>query len=440
MELKIEFIDKEITPWGGLILMKKMIEGIGLENYLRGIGLPERGSNRGYDPVQIIISFMVGIWCGANRFEHLEVTRMDKTIEKMFGWNRMAGYKAYLRYFKKFGMKENEEIFGKLFEWLISGMKFSNYTLDLDSTVITRYGEQEGAKKGYNDKKKGRNSHHPIMAFLSDVRMIANIWLRRGDSHSSNNFYGFLEDTLNRLKDKKIGLLRADNGFFDNKIMEYLEAKRISYIIGGKFYEPIKRILISERKWLTLADGIEVSEVNYRSIGWKKERRIVLIRQSVEKRPKASGRQLKLFPEDGTTYKEYRYSCFVTNLDLPASSVWYLYRQRSDAENRIKEIKYDFGGNSFNMRNFYATEAALNCVMFAYNLVSLFRQAIMKTKHQHQLKTLRYKLFGVSSYITQKGNHKILKMALNMKRRNWFLGLFEIASQFSLPFIVPNTS
>ena len=25
MELKIEFTDKEITPWGGMILMKKVI-------------------------------------------------------------------------------------------------------------------------------------------------------------------------------------------------------------------------------------------------------------------------------------------------------------------------------------------------------------------------------------------------------------------------------
>jgi len=31
---------------------------------------------------------------------------------------------------------------------------------------MTRYGNQEGAKRGYNPKKKGRPSHQPQLAFL----------------------------------------------------------------------------------------------------------------------------------------------------------------------------------------------------------------------------------------------------------------------------------
>lgn len=439
MDLKIEFTDKEITPWGGLILMKKLLDYIGFKEYLREIGLPERGSNRGYDSVQIITSFMIGVWCGANRFEHLEVTRMDKVIQEMYGWKRMAGHKAYLRYFKKFNIGKNQEIFEKLYGWLIKKINFNNYTLDVDSTVITRYGEQEGAKRGYNDKKRGRKSHHPIIAFLSDIRMVANFWLRRGDAHTANNFKGFIEDTLNRLEGKRIGLLRGDNGFFDNKIMEYLEERKIHYIIGAKFYKPIKRILISERIWWNLEEGIDIAETEYKSPGWKKERRVILVRQDIKKRPKASGRELCLFGEN-EPYKEYRYSCFVTNLDLPASTVWTLYKQRADAENRIKEIKHDFGGESFNLREFFATEAALNFAMLAYNLMSLFRQVILKTKHQQHLKTLRYKLFGIAAYITSKGNAKILKLALNMKRRYWFLGLWNSIEHIDFPYPVPDSS
>lgn len=44
---------------------------------------------------------------------------------------------------------------------------FDNFILDLDSIVITRYGEQEGAKKGYNPNKRGRLSHHPLIAFVN---------------------------------------------------------------------------------------------------------------------------------------------------------------------------------------------------------------------------------------------------------------------------------
>ncbi|MCC6816259.1 MAG: transposase [Saprospiraceae bacterium] len=74
---------------------------------------------------------------------------------------------------------------------------------------------------------------------------------------------------------------------------------------------------------------------------------------------------------------------------MPAEQVWTLYRQRADAENRIKELKYDFSSTSFNVNGFYATEAALNFVMMAYNFVSLFRQVVLHTKVHEQMKTIR---------------------------------------------------
>jgi len=51
-------------------------------------------------------------------------------------------------------------------------------TLDLDSTVITRAGAQQGSTKGLNPLSRGRNSHHPLIAFVSQTRMVANAWLR----------------------------------------------------------------------------------------------------------------------------------------------------------------------------------------------------------------------------------------------------------------------
>ena len=60
---------------------------------------------------------------------------------------------------------------------------------------MTRYGQQEGAARGYNPRKPGRCSHHPLMAFVADTRMIANFWLRPGNSHSANNVLSFLDDS-----------------------------------------------------------------------------------------------------------------------------------------------------------------------------------------------------------------------------------------------------
>lgn len=440
MELKIEYTDKEITPWGGMVLMKKLLEKTGINQKLEQLPLPQQGSNRGYSPVQLITAFWISIWCGANRFEHLEVTRCDEVLQNIFGWKRMAGHKAFQRYFKKFSQADNTRIFTELNQWFFQQIHFDNYTLDLDSTILTRYGEQEGAKRGYNPTKPGRNSHHPLIAFIAEVRMAVNFWLRSGDSYTANNFYAFIENTFERLKGKTIGLLRADSGFFDQKILKYLENRLcpINYIIAARFYQPIKKAIVRQQEFIRLADGIEIAETMYRAIGWEEARRLIIVRQTITERPKATGKQLRLFPDE-LLYQHYRYSCFVTNLTLPAHAVWALYRMRADAENRIKELKEDFGVGSFNVQEFFATEAALNFVLMAYNLMSLFRQVILQQRTaQPQLKTLRYRVFSIGSYIIQRGNDHILKLSLAMKRRRWFDGLWATSKSFTWPFVVPD--
>jgi hypothetical protein len=109
----------------------------------------------------------------------------------------------------------------------------------------------------------------------------------------------------------------------------------------------------------------------YQSPGWEKPRRLIIVRQQITLRPKTTGKQLRLFVE-GQIYNNYRYSCFVTNLMLPAKAVWDLYRNRADAEYRIKELMENCGIDSFNQHDFFAIEAVLSFVMTGYNLMSLF--------------------------------------------------------------------
>lgn len=78
---------------------------------------------------------------------------------------------------------------------------------------------------------------------------------------------------------------------------------------------------------------------------------MVVIRQHIKDRPKATGKELKLFQDDAY-YRQYRYTAYFTNIKLPAAEVWRLYRGRADAENQIKELKYDFGFDSFNLNDF----------------------------------------------------------------------------------------
>ena len=438
MEFDISYTSKEITPWGGMVFLKQMLQKIDFRKLVEeNPDLPVSGSNRGYSTSTIVEGFITSIWCGANRFLHTEVTRHDAALGKIFEWKNTPGQDTYKRFFSKFTQATNQKVSDYFYSWFFNNVKLDNYTLDIDSSVMTRYGEQEGAKKGYNPRKKGRASHHPLIAFIADVKLVANMWLRSGNTSSANNFLSFLEDTLSKLKNKTIGLIRLDSGFYQSNILDYLEEKVMNYVVAVKFSQPIQRLIHASENWIILDTGIEICEQIYQSDSWQKPRRIVVVRQKIKDRPKAPGKQLALFAEE-EIYKNYRYSAYVSNLNLPAVEIWRLYRGRGDAENRIKELKYDFGFDSFNLNDFFATEAALTFAMIAYNLMSLFRMFVLQEKTQKTLSTLRYRTFAIGAYFEKVNDRLVLKIALNKKRRAWFSGLWNFSKEYNFPFQFSN--
>nr|WP_240601630.1 transposase [Flavobacterium columnare] len=116
--------------------------------------------------------------------------------------------------------------------------------------------------------------------------------------------------------------------------------------------------------------------------------------------------------------------------------MWRFYRGRGDAENRIKELKYDFSFDNFNLKGFFPTETALIFTMIAYNLMSLFRTFVLQEKTQKTLTTLRYKTFAIGAYFEKQNDRLVLKIALNKKEK---LGsvVFEIITS-TYPFEISN--
>jgi len=113
MRTEIQFIDQELTSWGGVAILKKMIDQSGFLSYLGSLPLPEQGSNRGYPPLQLFFQFMSAVWCGAERYAHLDITRLDHSLQRLYGWKRMPEHKAFERYFRKFDLSVCHTIFGR---------------------------------------------------------------------------------------------------------------------------------------------------------------------------------------------------------------------------------------------------------------------------------------------------------------------------------------
>jgi hypothetical protein len=108
------------------------------------------------------------------------------------------------------------------------------------------------------------------MAFVSEIEMVANFWLRSGDAHTANNFKAFLEETLFFLGNKKIGLLRLDSGFYSKDILEYLETedRKTDYITAVPMYVTVQRKIAAQKTWLVMDEGMETGEFEYQALDW----------------------------------------------------------------------------------------------------------------------------------------------------------------------------
>lgn len=226
VNIKVRFTNKPVTVMGGMKLIAEWFRKIELQKHLNKVMKPlDPKSNRGYKPAKVIISFMVSVIMGAKKLSHSVLLENDEPVKELFGLTDIPSVSTFSRFFRKIKRGIIEEAFPVLNGWLLelreSEIPADGITLDLDSSVFERYGAQEGADVGYNPKKPGRPSHHPIFAMLSDIKFLTHFWLRLGKTVSISGAKEFLEETLARLPEYiKIKVIRADSGFFSGKFFD----------------------------------------------------------------------------------------------------------------------------------------------------------------------------------------------------------------------------
>ena len=171
--------------------------------------------------------------------------------------------------------------------------------LTFDSSVLPRYGEQEGSKRGYNPAKHGRPSHSPLLAFLNKSRYVIHLWNRSGNIGPWNNIVAFFGDSYGRIRTriKVLGVI-ADSGFYLKQFIERLEEEHLTYIIAVRLMQPLQRRIYSLTDWREIAQGLSVSEFSFMHPGWGKKRRYIVVRQNITKRKKAMGKTLPLFAHE----------------------------------------------------------------------------------------------------------------------------------------------
>jgi len=366
-----EYSGKKVSPWGGMRLIKEFHDRIGFYEKLRELPFYEPGSALGVEHYEIIESFIMSVILGAGNCFSASQISYDEVLKEIFQWKKgMPSQSTLSRFFRKYDHDLSDEIFSNLFNW----------------------------------------------------------WF---NSASATEFEEFLDNTFTMVPRDQIGLLRGDSGFSGNNVLNDLESRQLDYIIAMPMKAGLVDAILTPRKWVASeTQGVDLCSFTYQSKGWGKSRRIVVVRKDVEKLPNCGGKTLFTHEDD---YLRYRYSAYVTTSDLSNELIWVAYKHRAEAENQIKELKYDYAMEGFCFKDIHATEFAFRWVMMAYNLMSYVRNKIAVSKVKHTLSTLKFRCIAIGAYLVSSGRQKKLMLAVSGSKRDYIEGLFEKIRRFGDP-------
>ena len=410
---KIKLCDtlRAVTPFGGLSVLIEFFGRIGLVEQLQSRDFYQPESPNHYEPGQILVSFMLGVIAGARRFAHLNQLRADRALQAVLGLKRLPSDDTILNYFRRFSQAEIERFWRPLWRWLIARLPWqpSGYSLDLDSTIFSRHGaQQQGAARGYNPRRPGRLSHHPLLAVLAEANFVLHAWLRSGNTGAGQGVEQFLSEALNLLGgQQRVRTVRADSGFYADKFLSFLEQRALPYIVVARLTTYLKSRLYQITEWQALDAIYSLSEFRFKLWNWKSPRRFVVVREQLQTTKPAVGRKLIDLPG-------YVFRVFVTNRNDAALEIWRDYNARAAVECRIDELKNELAADHFCLRSFFATESALLAVLFSFNLLSEFQRAVDPAlKTYKQPATLRFEVFTCGAILGRSGHHLVLHMSKN---------------------------
>lgn len=423
--IRISFTDQRLTAHGGLILWSHFLRQKRFRQQLREVLPHDPTSPNAYDPTDVALGYVGGILGGADKLSRVAWLQSDAAVAEVLGIEAVASQSTLSRFFGVFTQRTCQRRGGLHARALYSlPSARAGYTLDLDSwALLHEDGHQEGVAVGYTQRGL-KPCHRPLIAGLAEAKLIANYWLRAGNTACVNGAAEFLRQTVQSLPAHiRIGLVRGDSGFGDASVQEACEALHLKFIFAAKLTQKVQSFCRhDEAAWqATEVPGLAVQEVALDRPG----RRRIVIRQRVQERPQAGGKTL-------LDLEGYRFQALVTNLapSVDAVAVWRRYNGRADLENRIKELGEQFGIKRLCVQNFWGTEALHHLAIAAYNLCVLLQRRLGQLE-KCELNTLRWRLFGRAAVWSRTGGKPSLKLAVQGEaNRHWWR---EILTKLTAP-------
>lgn len=326
--LRLRRSSGELTDGAGLVLIRKLWDRMGLgawiDQHAKGIGGHFRPS------------LMVELWVALALYGGRSMDDLPRLarrgVRRLFGWRSVPVATTYGRWLRRAGEELTKHLDALLWRvvlmhWKVAGVP-REVMLVLDSHVAVRYGlKQAGAEKGYNPKKPGRRSHHPLVAFLAETGDCLGVRWRSGSAHTAEGAREWIEELVKRLRAAGVERItvRLDKGFFSKAMVETLQRLEVEYVLKVPAYKwarallgPLRQSKQDGRLWTgsALLYGARLLAVEQRRELKTEDGELELGAVKVEKR-----------------------AYVLTNVpSLRAISAWRLYNRGAVVESRIKEL------------------------------------------------------------------------------------------------------
>lgn len=413
---KLDTTNDQLTSRAGLLTIAQLMDTLKLaERVDHYFPLPK--SNRGFKPSTFIQSFILMQHEGSFHLDDVRNIIDDQALRTVLGLEKIPQANSLGAWLRRMG--NNEQSFSAATEVNKAILQAALHhrkaiTLDIDATEIVA--NKSEAKWTYK-KHKG---YMPMVGHVAETGQIVACDFRAGNASPARENLEFIQQCQQALPDKCfIQSLRIDAAGYQAKIIEYCDNNAIHYAIRAKMNAMIKEEITSlmEADWQPLLNkkGQPIKHQDtYRTVNcigdYEKSFTLVIQRKAVE------GQVALDLEEDGTgeqiCARGYIYRAIATNQDdWSDSRIVHWYNQRGeDSENRIKELKLDFGGDTLPCTDFNANALYFSITTLSYNLFALMRQLLPEDMAYHRVTTIRWRLYAMAAKVVKTGRQWFVKV------------------------------
>ena len=412
-KLRIAFGSSTLTHYGGVYLLHRFLTRIGFKRALgQDIQLVQR--NHRYSVGEMLLALLYPMVLGLERIETTSLLCENGVFQYLTGLPSYPNPTTLRRFLLRVAPTALTRL-RALHDRFLGRMTLLpsppvRIVFDVDSTVLVVYGKQEQARVGYNPIKHGRPSYHPLLCFEGQSRDFRHGELRPGDVHTATGVVDLLQACFAKLPaGVRSIIIRADKGFYDRALVEWLEAHRATFVIVARLTGPIKRRL-AHLHYTSPSPGIEVAEFRYQPTRWQRAHRFVVIRRP---QPEEPTEQLTLFK-----LGRYHYQVLVTNLTLQPLNLWRFYNDRAGVELVIRQLKGDYALGHIPGHHFFANQTYFHLLLLAYNLVNWFKRLCLPPEFQNAtLHTLREQILLMPAQLVRAENRPRLNLPASGRRQ-----------------------